>query len=93
MRKLFYLLFIITFSQCTSNGYMQLQPQYEQEQIGLVPDYSQLVYWAAHPDKRDPSDSLPKPLKKDFQASRQPYFLRINIGLSGYPDSLEALSS
>ncbi len=69
MRKLFYLLFIITFSQCTSNGYMQLQPQYEQEQIGLVPDYSQLVYWAAHPDKRDPSDSLPKPLKKDFQAS------------------------
>ncbi|MEY2646843.1 MAG: hypothetical protein RL158_819, partial [Bacteroidota bacterium] len=69
MRKLFYFILIISFSQCTSNGYMKLQPQYEQEQIGLVPDYSQLAYWAAHPDKRDPSDSLPKPLKKDFQAS------------------------
>lgn len=69
MRKLFYIILIISFSQCTSNGYMKLQPQYEQEQLGLVPDYSQLAYWAAHPDKRDPSDSLPKPLKKDFQAS------------------------
>ena len=69
MRKLLYLLFIIFFSQCTNNGYMKLQPQYEQEQIGLVPDYSQLVYWAAHPAKKDPSDSLPKPIQKDYQPS------------------------
>jgi hypothetical protein len=69
MRKLFYLLLIISFSQCTSNGYMKLQPQYEQEKLGLVPDYSQMQYWAAHPDKKDPSDSLPKPLKKDAQIS------------------------
>jgi len=48
---------------------MKLQPQYEQEQIGLVPDYSQLVYWAAHPAKKDPSDSLPKPIQKDYQPS------------------------
>ncbi|HEX9514407.1 MAG TPA: DUF3089 domain-containing protein [Puia sp.] len=26
------------------------------------PDYSQLATWAAHPDKRDPSDSIPTPL-------------------------------
>ena len=25
-----------------------------------VPDYSQLEFWAAHPDKEDPSDSLPQ---------------------------------
>ena len=31
------------------------------------PDYSSLDYWAAHPDKRDPSDSLPAPLKKDYR--------------------------
>ena len=67
MRKLFYILFIILFSQCANNGYIKLQPQYEQEQIGLIPDYSQLVYWAAHPDKKDPSDSLPKPIQKEYQ--------------------------
>lgn len=27
-----------------------------------VPDYSRLEYWAAHPEKRDPSDTIPKPL-------------------------------
>jgi len=69
MRKLLYLLLIIFFSQCANNGYMKLQPQYEQEQIGLVPDYSQLVYWAAHPAKKDPSDSLPNSIKKDYQPS------------------------
>ena len=28
-----------------------------------APDYSQLYYWAAHPYKQDPSDSIPKPLQ------------------------------
>jgi hypothetical protein len=27
-----------------------------------IPDYSQLNYWASHPEKRDPADSIPKPL-------------------------------
>jgi hypothetical protein len=27
-----------------------------------VPDYNILYYWAAHPDKKDPSDSIPLPL-------------------------------
>ena len=26
-----------------------------------IPDYARIEYWAAHPDKRDPSDSIPKP--------------------------------
>lgn len=29
-----------------------------------VPDYSNLKFWAAHPWKNDPSDSIPKPLRK-----------------------------
>ena len=29
-----------------------------------IPDYSKLEYWAAHPNKKDPSDSIPKPLRK-----------------------------
>lgn len=27
-----------------------------------IPDYSDLRFWAAHPSKKDPSDSIPKPL-------------------------------
>lgn len=30
---------------------------------GKVPDYSSLYYWAAHPDKKDVSDSIPEFLK------------------------------
>jgi hypothetical protein len=32
------------------------------------PDYSDLNFWAAHPWKHDPSDSLPKKLYKNFKA-------------------------
>jgi hypothetical protein len=31
-------------------------------------DYSLLSNWAAHPWKKDPSDSIPAPLKKDYRA-------------------------
>jgi hypothetical protein len=36
-----------------------------------TPDYSKLMFWAAHPDKWDPSDSVPAPLigtKKNIDA-------------------------
>ncbi|MEY2586514.1 MAG: hypothetical protein RLY11_363 [Bacteroidota bacterium] len=29
-----------------------------------IPDYSKVEYWAAHPDKWDPSDTVPLPLRK-----------------------------
>jgi hypothetical protein len=28
------------------------------------PDYSKIEYWASHPSKRDPADSVPKPLRR-----------------------------
>ena len=31
------------------------------------PDYSDLHYWAAHPYKKDPSDSIPKPLLANYR--------------------------
>lgn len=31
---------------------------------GAEPAYADLAYWAAHPWKKDPSDSIPKPLRK-----------------------------
>ncbi|MCK9403515.1 MAG: DUF3089 domain-containing protein [Chitinophagaceae bacterium] len=33
-----------------------------------TPDYSNLDHWAAHPYKKDPSDSIPLPLRKGYQA-------------------------
>jgi hypothetical protein len=44
---------------------------YEKEGIGEVPDYSQLVYWAAHPDKKNPSDSVPGDLRNQYQPNKQ----------------------
>lgn len=32
-----------------------------------IPEYAKLEYWAAHPNKNDPSDSIPKPLQKISQ--------------------------
>jgi len=33
----------------------------------VAPDYSNLYYWAAHPGKNDPSDSIPAPLRSSYQ--------------------------
>ena len=35
--------------------------------VNGTPDYSKLEYWAAHPDKWDPSDTIPLPLKNNVQ--------------------------
>jgi len=53
------------FVSC-SRGYQQFVSSYTFKSPDGKPDYSNLDYWAAHPDKKDPSDSLPKPLVKDF---------------------------
>jgi hypothetical protein len=37
-------------------------PEYQFKSNDTKPDYSSLNYWAAHPYKKDPSDSVPKPL-------------------------------
>jgi len=53
------------FVSC-SRGYQQFVSSYTFKSPDGKPDYSNLDYWAAHPEKKDPSDSLPKPLVKDF---------------------------
>jgi Protein of unknown function (DUF3089) len=40
------------------------QSHYQFKSISGKPDYSDLNYWAAHPWKKDPSDSVPSPLQK-----------------------------
>src|SRR6476661_6519113 len=44
------------------------QPRTADSISGLQIDYSRLSNWAAHPWKKDPADSIPQPLRKNFYA-------------------------
>ena len=57
----FLALFAICFSCVPS--YKKYVPGYAAQHLEEVPDYSSLDYWAAHPYKHDPSDSIPSPLQ------------------------------
>ena len=62
------LLFIVLLWSCQP-AYMSRVDVYRRaapERSELIPpDYTQLYYWAAHPQKQDPSDSIPKPLRNE----------------------------
>jgi len=47
---------------CSKNNYVQ-KSSYQFKSESGFPDYADLNYWAAHPWKWDPSDSIPYPLK------------------------------
>lgn len=58
-----YLFLLFLFNACSSktiptNNYSSTEPGYF-----AIPDYSSLENWAAHPSKKDPSDSVPAPLR------------------------------
>jgi len=68
MKNLSLILRVIFFS-FTSHP-IAAQPSHTESIYGLrndKVDYSQLDNWAAHPWKKDPSDSVPLPLKKNYQ--------------------------
>lgn len=54
------------FFSCTPS-YSKYVSGYEHPTIAAKPDYSDQYYWAAHPDKKDPSDSVPEPLRESWQ--------------------------
>ena len=58
------LLFFTTYS-CSKKNYSYL-PAYQFKSADGRPDYSDLHYWAAHPWKSDPSDSVPQPLRANY---------------------------
>ncbi|MEO7311702.1 MAG: DUF3089 domain-containing protein [Chitinophagaceae bacterium] len=60
------ILLLIWLSGCVSAPKYQLA-DYTTSNVNTLPDYNQLYYWAAHPYKWDPSDSLPKPFRKNRQ--------------------------
>lgn len=81
------LLIIITvfFVGC-SPSYTKFVSNYSFNTAIQSPDYTDLNYWAAHPYKKDPSDSIPKPLQKEYKydSSVDVFFL--------YPTSLTSKS-
>ena len=54
----------LLFNSC-SDKYLSYKKQYQFKSKDGLPDYSDLQYWAAHPWKWDPSDSIPAPLRNE----------------------------
>ena len=76
--KGFFLVLIFTlflFTACKPSFLSHIQ-EYEKEftNADSIPDYSQLRFWAAHPFKKDPSDSIPKPLLTERRDSSADVF-------------------
>lgn len=71
MRIPFFILLLFVLASCAPSNFSKQKNLYEQAALGEVPDYSNINYWAAHPDKWDPSDSLPTALAKNFNPSNK----------------------
>ncbi len=56
--------FILLFS-CSKKNFSYL-PAYQFKSISGKPDYTDMNYWAAHPWKKDPSDSVSKSILKKY---------------------------
>jgi hypothetical protein len=71
--KCYYWVMISLFllAGCAQSNYVKLSPKYEKEALGLVPDYSQIAYWAAHPEKKNPSDSVPADISNQYHPNKQ----------------------
>lgn len=62
-----YSLLISASVSCSKKNFASY-PEYQFSSTNKKPDYSILNYWAAHPWKKDPSDSVPKPLRKFYHS-------------------------
>ncbi|HMK27026.1 MAG TPA: DUF3089 domain-containing protein [Chitinophagaceae bacterium] len=74
MRQVSFFLFFITIISQTNLSAQTAQERVQQQQAekirteqenSLAPDYSNLYFWAAHPAKKDMSDSVPSFLRKE----------------------------
>jgi len=64
-----------------SDKYLAYKSRYSFKSDSGKPDYMDLNYWAAHPWKKDPSDSIPRPLNNEIRDSSADVFFL-------YPTSL-----
>lgn len=80
-------IFIVFVSSC-SDKYLSYKTLYQFKSESSEPDYSNLNYWAAHPLKWDPSDSIPKPLRENKKDSLvDVFFLHPTIYTTQLKDS------
>jgi hypothetical protein len=63
----------LLFFSC-SDKYLAFKDRYNFISADGRPDYSDLHYWAAHPWKWDPSDSIPAPLRQEKRDSAADVF-------------------
>ena len=56
--------FVVAINSCSTKNFSTQLP-YQFKSVDGIPNYLDLHYWAAHPWKWDPSDSVPKPLRKN----------------------------
>jgi hypothetical protein len=56
----------IAFLFSCSNKNFSYKSEYQFNSGNGIPDYASLDYWAAHPYKKNTSDSLPRPLRSAF---------------------------
>jgi hypothetical protein len=59
-------IFLFTLFSCSKKNY-SIKPNYQFKSMDGSPDFSDLHYWAAHPWKWDPSDSVSKKYKQSFK--------------------------
>jgi hypothetical protein len=81
----------MTYVSCVPN-YKKFIPAYEAQAMEKQPDYSNLKYWAAHPYKHDPSDSIPVPAQAStrIDSSVDVFFLHPTTYTSSYDTSWNA---
>jgi hypothetical protein len=60
MRYFIVFIFCLTMMSCSQSNYSKFGSIYEREVLSEQPDYSNLSYWAAHPEKKNPADSVPQ---------------------------------
>ena len=83
------LIICIIFFSC-SNKYGAFVSQYNFTNKSVHPDYSNMEYWAAHPWKWDPSDSVPKPLRTQQRDSVADVFFIYPTTYTGTKQNLNA---
>ena len=66
MRQVIFLGTLLFLFGC-SNKYQRFVKNYTFKSVDGKPDYSNLDYWAAHPYKHDPSDSVSKPMIENYR--------------------------
>ncbi len=63
------LIILLSTNACSPSYYKKLSKSKWQQTLVNIPDYSNLQYWAAHPHKIDPSDSVPAPFRNQWRDS------------------------